>query len=95
MHDMPWDPQTAPSRAVLNALVGAAQQDTSSPQRVAQPIATLAPTPDTSYLLYCPEQGGWHVGEWWNVEGGFWTAAIDTNWLLEPTHWLPVPPDPA
>ena len=90
MHETLWDPQTAPSRGVLNALVGN-PQDTST----GQPIATVTPEPDTAYLLFCPEQGGWHVGEWWNVEGsGGWVAAIDTEWRLEPTHWMLAPPDP-
>jgi hypothetical protein len=89
MHEMPGDPQTSPSRSILSALVG--------PTRAAsgpQPIATLTPEPDTPYLLYCPQQGGWHVGEWWNAEGGFWTAVIDTDSLLEPTHWMAAPPNP-
>jgi hypothetical protein len=90
MHEMPWDPQTAPSRAVLDALVGP-REEPSGPR----PIATVTPEPETAYLLFCPEQGGWHVGEWWTVEGsGRWVAAIDTQWGLEPTHWMPAPADP-
>lgn len=61
-----------------------------------QPITTLQPKPDTSYLLFCPEQGGWHTGEWWNVEGaGRWIAVIDTESELYPTHWMSAPADPS
>jgi hypothetical protein len=58
-----------------------------------QPIETLTPKPDTSYLLFCPDQGGWRVGEWWAIEGGRWIAAIDTESELYPTHWTPAPAD--
>ena len=41
-------------------------------------------------LLFCPEQGGWHTGLWFE---GSWRAHIDLDLRLEPSHWLPVPPD--
>ena len=58
-------------------------------------IATAPREPQPSLLLFCPEQGGWHVGEWWAVEEpGKWIAAISTDIELEPTHWAYVLPDP-
>jgi hypothetical protein len=33
------------------------------------PIGGLRPAPEATYLLWCPEQGGWQTGEWWPVEG--------------------------
>ena len=60
-----------------------------------QPIATLTPEPDTAYLLFCPEQGGWHVGEWWPVDRPRWVMTFDASMELDPTHWLLAPPDPA
>jgi hypothetical protein len=89
MHEMPWDPQTAPSRAVLNALIGP-REEPSGPQ----PIAALTPEPDTAYLLFCPEQGGWHVGEWWEMDRPRWVMTFDASMELDPTHCLPAPADP-
>ncbi len=52
-------------------------------------------------LVYCPDEGGWHVGVWlraghrdgvWMRQG--WRAAIDHNIELRPTHWLPYPEEP-
>ena len=42
-------------------------------------------------LLFCPEQGGWHVGIYWE---GRWVLHFDVGCELEPTHWLPCPPEP-
>jgi hypothetical protein len=36
--------------------------------------------PDTSYLVFCPEHCGWHVGEWWTLDGpGRSVLAYDTS----------------
>ncbi len=52
-------------------------------------------------LVYCPDEGGWHVGVWlraghhggvWMRQG--WRAAIDHNIELRLTHWLPYPEEP-
>ncbi len=59
-----------------------------------EPIETAPKFPDTSVLLFCPEQGGWHVGEWWEVDGsGQWVAAICPDITLEPSAWIMVPAD--
>ena len=42
-------------------------------------------------LLYCPTQSGWQTGAWY---GRKWHAVIDLTLELEPTHWLPCPPQP-
>ncbi|MBM0206526.1 hypothetical protein JNW90_28620 [Micromonospora sp. STR1s_5] len=53
-----------------------------------EPIESAPRSPDTSLMLYCPDQGGWQVGEWWSVEEpGKWVATIDGSITLEPTHW--------
>ncbi|MBM0206524.1 hypothetical protein JNW90_28610 [Micromonospora sp. STR1s_5] len=58
------------------------------------PAHEFKPEPDTSYLLYCPEHGGWHVGEWWEIDGpGRWVLAYDAAHKLYPSHVLPAPED--
>src|SRR5215203_6077885 len=56
-----------------------------------QPISNSPQDHDQPFLLFCPEQGGWHIGIWFL---GKWLAYIDTSTVLEPSHWSPVPPDP-
>jgi hypothetical protein len=56
-----------------------------------QPLATLAPEPDTTYLVFSP-QGGWNLGQFRN---GRWTDATISSRALIPTHWLRLPADPA
>ena len=56
-----------------------------------QEISTTPQREDTPLLLFCPEQGGWHTGVWFR---GVWLAYIDTSTRLQPTHWLPMLPDP-
>ena len=41
-------------------------------------------------LLFCPDEGGWHTGVWF---AGVWRLYADIERVLEPTHWLPAPPD--
>jgi hypothetical protein len=47
--------------------------------------------PESRVLLFCPEQGGWHTGEWWRVSG----AARPATEALEPTHFALLPEEPA
>jgi hypothetical protein len=56
-----------------------------------RPINT-APEHDeeTVVLLYCPEQGGWHTGVYFE---GKWRLHFEVRFVLEPTHWLPAPVD--
>jgi hypothetical protein len=37
-------------------------------------------------LLYCPSEGCWHSGVWWQ---GAWRLQGDVDRVLYPTHWLP------
>ena len=39
-------------------------------------------------LLFCPEQGGWHTGVFWE---GAWRLHYDLKTVLRSTHWLPAP----
>ena len=65
------------------------------PLERAEPIDSAPREPDMSLMLFCPEQGGWHVGEWWPAEEpGKWVAAISTEIELQPTHWAYVLPAP-
>ena len=57
-----------------------------------KPISTAPQVDDQPLLLFCPDQGGWHTGVWFR---GKWLAYIDSSVVLEPSHWLPVPADPA
>jgi hypothetical protein len=41
-------------------------------------------------LLWCPEQGGWHTGEWWE---GSWRNSLSLIDVLEPVSWTELPPD--
>ena len=64
--------------------------------QLVQPIET-APLPGPNaeplvLLLYCPEDGGWHSGVWWN---GAWRLHHDLHTGLRPTHWALTPPDPS
>jgi hypothetical protein len=48
-----------------------------------------APRPDRDpvpLLLYCPEEGRWLLGLWWD---GTWRLQGHRERLLSPTHWLP------
>ena len=59
------------------------------------PVPAYALTPDTdrSYLVFCPEHGGWHVGEWWTIDGpGRWVLAWDVSIELTVSHVMDVPP---
>ena len=58
------------------------------------PIATAAREHERGLLLFCPKQGGWHVGQWWGVGRARWVAATDDGIELEPTHWMAAPADP-
>lgn len=55
------------------------------------PVDTASHEEVPAQLLYCPEQGGWHVGKW---SRGCWCAVIAPV-TLKPTHWMqpPAPPD--
>ena len=64
--------------------------DSSAP-RPPQPIAAAPRRPQHRVLLYCPEQGGWHTGEW---RGGGWLDSKTLTQELEPSHWTEVPPEP-
>jgi hypothetical protein len=53
------------------------------------------PRTNTSYLLYCPEHGGWRVGEWQQLcHQGKWVAVLDVHEELEPSHVVAGPPPP-
>ena len=64
----------------------------SCPEPVAKEIETAPRVPEHRLLLWCPEHGGWHSGEWFEDR---WVASLCLADPLEPTHWLPVPSDPA
>ncbi|WP_375458915.1 hypothetical protein [uncultured Enterovirga sp.] len=59
------------------------------------PAYGFKPETDRSYLVFCPEHGGWHVGEWWTVDGpGRWVLACDAGVDLTVSHVLELPADP-
>lgn len=42
---------------------------------------------DYPYLVYCPDFGGWRVGEWWEADGpGRWVLTWNTSVKLRVTH---------
>jgi hypothetical protein len=78
-----------------DAARGRAQGYVDAAQRFAFPaaeqIATAPKDPERALLLYCPEQGGWHVGEWYQGE---WTDTLTRGKSLKPPHWMNIPPEP-
>lgn len=57
----------------------------------AQTVLNAPKESEHALLLYCPEQGSWHVGKWLAPR---WVAAIDVEHVLKPTHWMHVPASP-
>jgi hypothetical protein len=55
-----------------------------------QPIETAPKLPNSPLLLYCPNQGGWHIGEWIALR---WTDPASWQ-FLSPTHWIEMPDAP-
>ena len=53
------------------------------------PRAEFDPEP-VPILLWCPDEGGWHTGFWF---AGVWRLHADIEHVLDPSHWLPAPPD--
>jgi hypothetical protein len=56
-----------------------------------QPIDTAPREEEDPLLLYCPEHGGWRIGGLFERR---WVDFATMTLELEPTHWLPIPPDP-
>jgi hypothetical protein len=56
-----------------------------------RPIDTAKHNDEEPLLLFCPDQGGWHTGIWFD---GKWQDFTTMSEVLLPTHWMPVPPDP-
>ena len=56
-----------------------------------QPMDTAQHDSDMPLLLFCPNQGGWQIGVW--LEGR-WLDYASFSVTLDPTHWMPIPPDP-
>jgi hypothetical protein len=70
--------------------------DLGAPFSQAMPIGSLRkPLRGRVYLLFCPEQGGWTVGEPRGPAPAEWVAVVDTAIKLKPTHWMPAPIEPA
>ena len=59
----------------------------------ARPIETAPHDTDQErpFLLWCPEQGGWQTGMWFN---GRWMDSITLSHPLAPTYWTEIPPPP-
>lgn len=57
-----------------------------------QRIETALREPDVPLQLFCPDQGGWHYGEWCPVGEPGWVATIDDRNTLYPTHWRAAEP---
>jgi len=55
-----------------------------------QPIESAPKLPNRPLLLYCPNQGGWHIGEWIALR---WTDPASWQ-FLSPTHWTEMPEAP-
>jgi hypothetical protein len=58
---------------------------------MSHPMDTAAHDEEMPLLLFCPKQGGWHIGIWFD---GRWVDFATLSEWLEPIRWMPVPPDP-
>lgn len=48
--------------------------------------------PLRDYLLFCPENGGWHVGQWWTLDDAArWVLAFDPLVELHPSYLMELP----
>lgn len=56
-----------------------------------KPIDTSPHDQEIPLLLFCRDQGGWQVGIWYD---GMWMDYLTLAEELQPSHWLPLPPDP-
>lgn len=59
-----------------------------------QPIATAPREPTLNLLLFDED---WYIG-WWHMKHGWMTVSSSPNDAVKrinPTHWLPLPPNPA
>jgi hypothetical protein len=95
-HPAALDRITSIANQVANAVPGgdalvkeliALSQEVLRAGQAPQPVETAPRDAGRKLLLYCPEQGGWQVGEW---TGERW--ALTWTWdLLTPTHWIQAP----
>jgi hypothetical protein len=56
-----------------------------------QGVCAIGDDPERTLLLFCPEQGGWQTGVFFE---GRWLDFATLTKELEPTHFVDVPPDP-
>ena len=83
------DDAAAPDTEAIAHILEDLAQDIVDPARP-RPIATAPRESGASVMLFCPRQGGWHVGQWWPEGRGGWVASIDTSIGLDATHWAPL-----
>lgn len=57
-------------------------------------IAEFVPKTDRVYLVFLPDLGGWHVGEFVTTGDPRWVLVSDASVEIFPTHVADVPPDP-
>jgi hypothetical protein len=92
---------STPSYSNFTATHGAPmprQVRTEDAQRIVTGAQTGGPEPidvaprerERTLLLWCPKQGGWQTGQWFE---GRWGSTAENEHELYPTHWAPVPPD--
>jgi hypothetical protein len=54
-------------------------------------IGTAPEEPNRTVLLWCPQQGGWHTGQWQSRQG-CWVSTAAPEKRLQPTLWMDAPP---
>jgi hypothetical protein len=59
-------------------------------EKVVGVLATSVDGLKSDKLKARPDQGGWHTSVWF---GAMWVDYLTTLQELQPTHWLPAPPD--
>lgn len=57
-------------------------------------IAGFNPKADQPYLVFLPDLGGWHVGEFITGDQPRWVLVSDASVEVWPTHVSDLPPDP-
>ena len=81
--------------AQISKLFAELADELAQPFDHAMPIGIAPRVCQAPVMLFCPKQGGWHVGEWRETgHPGRWVAAIDVLIGLNPTYWAHVPPSP-
>jgi hypothetical protein len=96
MHLAAQKPDGLKAIEAVKAVFAEFARELSAPFDGTMPIATLRNAiPERSYLLFCPEQGGWQAGRRIEAKPPRWVTTTSTELELQPTHWMSAPAAPS